>query len=110
LNSSTLPAFVLSCKHTSNVVTTKLHIDIFPDASVPVHVTVVVPTGNVDPDGGVHTNGFAPSGQLSVTTGSGYVTTTPVPPITGVTATMFAGQTITGACVSLTVTLNEQLA
>ena len=30
--------------------------------------------------------------------------------ITGVTATMFAGQTITGACISLTVTLNEQLA
>jgi hypothetical protein len=105
-----LPAFVLSCKHTSNVVTTKLHIDIFPDASVPVHITVVVPTGNVDPDGGVHTNGFAPSGQLSVTTGSGYVTTTPMLPGAGVIAVVFDGQTIVGGCVSLTVTINEQLA
>ena len=41
---------------------------VFPDESVAVHVTIVVPGGNIDPDGGVHTTVGA-GGQLSVATG-----------------------------------------
>ena len=41
---------------------------LFGDASVAVHVTVVTPTGNVDPDAGVQL-AVAP-GQLSVGVGT----------------------------------------
>jgi hypothetical protein len=44
------------------------HIAVFPDESVAVHVTVVVPAGNTEPDGGLHTTvGAGP--QLSVAIG-----------------------------------------
>ena len=41
---------------------------VFPDVSVTVHVTVVVPSGNVDPEGGVQTVLLTP--QLSLTVGA----------------------------------------
>nr|WP_252285717.1 hypothetical protein [Priestia megaterium] len=34
--------------------TVKEHVEVFPAASVAVQVTVVVPTGKKEPDGGVH--------------------------------------------------------
>ena len=53
----------------SFTVTVNVHVvsGLFGDASVAVHVTVVVPTGNVEPDAGEHTT-VAP-GQLSVAVG-----------------------------------------
>jgi hypothetical protein len=51
----------------SSTVTVKAQVDALPFASVAVHVTVVVPTGNGAPDGGLHAT-VAP-GQLSLTDG-----------------------------------------
>ena len=48
----------------SLIVTVKVHDAVFVEASVAVHVTVVVPFGNVDPDGGLQTT--VTPGQLSV--------------------------------------------
>jgi hypothetical protein len=45
---------------------------VLPDESVAVHVTVVVPAGNTDPDGGTHTT-VGGGGQLSVAIGVTYV-------------------------------------
>src|SRR4029453_18098611 len=45
LTSTTVPGTLSSCTHRSNVVTPKLHVAVFPEASVAVHVTVVVPIG-----------------------------------------------------------------
>ena len=53
----------------SLTVTEKEHVAVFIDASVVVHVTVVVPTGKVEKEPGVHVT-VAP-GQLS--TGAGVV-------------------------------------
>lgn len=39
------------------------HCAVFPELSIAVQVAFVVPTGNVDPEGGLHTT-FTP-GQLS---------------------------------------------
>jgi hypothetical protein len=48
--------------------TGKLHVAVFPELSVAVQVTIVVPGGNIDPEGGLHTTvGGGP--QLSVATG-----------------------------------------
>jgi hypothetical protein len=42
---------------------------VFPDGSVAVHVTVLAPTGNCDPDGGRHVTVTEP--ELSLATGTG---------------------------------------
>ena len=47
----------------SCTVTENEHVPVFPTASVAVHVTVVVPTGKVEPDAGTHT--IVAPGQLS---------------------------------------------
>lgn len=70
-------------------------------ASVAVQVTVVVPTGKLDPEAGEQTT-VAP-GQLSFAVGVGYVT------IPAGTPEIFAGQVTVGACVSLTVTVKLQV-
>ena len=44
------------------------HVAVLPDESVAVHVTIVVPGGNIDPDGGLHTT-VGGGAQLSVATG-----------------------------------------
>ena len=49
------------------IVTVNEHDPVFADASVAVHVTVVAPTGNVEPDAGTHAT-VAP-GQLSEAVG-----------------------------------------
>jgi hypothetical protein len=58
-----------SCKQTSNVLTVKLHAFVLPDVSVAVQVTVVVPSGKLEPDAGLQAT--VTPGQLSVATGAG---------------------------------------
>lgn len=89
----------------SVTVTVKLQLPVFEDASVAVHVTVVVPTGNVAPVAGTQVTGPVP-GQLSVAAGVEKATTAEHWPAVFGTLT-FAGQANVGACVSLTVTVNE---
>jgi len=68
-HNNTVPGLLSSCKQALNPLTVKLQLAVFPEPSVAVQLTVVTPTANDDPDGGVHT-ALAP-GQLSVTTGGG---------------------------------------
>jgi hypothetical protein len=77
---------------------------VLPEASVAVHVSVVVPTGNVLPDGGLHDT--VSPGQLSDATGGANVTRELNCP-NGTKVTMLAGQVIAGGWVSLTVIVNE---
>ena len=49
--------------HAGCTVIVNVHVPVFAEASVAVHVTVVVPTGNVEPLAGTHAT-VAP-GQLS---------------------------------------------
>lgn len=84
------------------------HVAVFPEESVAVHVTDVVPAGNTDPDGGTHTTVGA-GGQLSVAAGGTYVTVAVV--VNGQLACAAfvtpTGHPInTGGCVSFTVTVN----
>src|SRR5207302_132635 len=84
-------------------VTVKLHAAVLALPSVAVHVTVVVPSENVEPLAGAHTKP-AP-GQLSLTTGFVKVTAVEQPVVRFVVT--FAGQAMVGPCVSLIVTVNE---
>lgn len=75
---------------------------VFPDASVAVPVTVVVPSAKIDPEvGNVLT--VAP-GQLSDIVGKGNVTADPVQEASDSTVT-FEGHVILGFCASFTVTV-----
>src|SRR5713101_925540 len=76
LNNTKLPVLVSSCRHIGNVVTENVHCVILPAVSVAVQVTVVVPAGKIEPDGGLQAT-VAP-GQLSLTVGLAKVTTLPV--------------------------------
>ena len=90
----------------SLMVTVNVHDPVFAEASVAVHVTVVTPIGNVDPDAGTHTT-VAP-GQLSTAAGVVKVATPEHwPAVFG--CVMFAGHVTVGACVSLTVTVKEHV-
>ena len=73
-----------------------------------MQVTVVIPTGKHVPEAGVQVT-VAP-GQLSEAGGVAYVTTPHVSLAPGVVEVMLAGQVTVGFCVSLTVTVNVQLA
>ena len=65
---TTFPSLESSFRQKLKTFIGKEHVAVFPDESVAVHVTVVVPGGNTDPDGGLHTTvGAGP--QLSVATG-----------------------------------------
>ncbi len=55
------------------IVTVNEHVPVFAEASVAVHVTVVTPTGNADPEAGRQLTVTTP-GQLSVPAGVVYVT------------------------------------
>jgi hypothetical protein len=96
LINNTVPGFESSCRQMLKTVTVKLQLAVFPPKSVTVQVTVLVPSGNEPPDGGLHTG--APTPQLPPTVGAGYVTTAPVPngQLAGAVAVMFAGQVIDG--------------
>jgi hypothetical protein len=101
---TTSPGLESSCRQKLNTFTPNVHVVMLFDASVAVHVTVVVPTGNCDPAGGLHTTVGVP--QLSVATG--------VAKLTGAvvenghegcaTTVIAAGHPFgnTGACVSFT--------
>jgi hypothetical protein len=64
---TTFPGFESSCTHRLATVTGNVHCAVLFDASVAVHVTVVVPTGKVAPEGGLHAT--VTPGQLSVAAG-----------------------------------------
>src|SRR5512143_781288 len=100
LNSTTLLGLESSCKRPLNTVTVKLHGAVRPAVSVAVQVTVVVPTGKVDPLAGTHA--VVTPGQLSVAIGAGYVTVVEVVggQATAETAVTFAGHVIVGGVVS----------
>jgi len=105
-NTTTFVGAESSCKHPPlNTLTVNVHTEVLFAASVAVQVTVVVPTGKVDPLGGLQATVTVP-GQLSVPVGVEYVTTAPVGTgqATAVAFTMFAGQVIDGGVVSTTVT------
>ena len=74
-------------------VTVKVHCAVFPDASVAVAVTVVVPFANEVPDGGLMTT--VTPGQLSVAVTVKVVTAEQA--LGSVVFTMLAGQVIEGA-------------
>jgi len=61
----------------SMIVMVKEHVSVLPESSVTPHVTVVVPTGNSDPERRPVLREGAPSviGQLSVAVGVVYVVT-----------------------------------
>jgi hypothetical protein len=88
--------------------TVKLQVAVLLAASFAVHVTVVTPSGNVEPDGGLHT--VVTPGQLSLAVGVANVTNLLV--LAGhagaATVVTFAGQVITGGWVSVTVTVKVQ--
>jgi hypothetical protein len=87
----------------SETVIVKVALARFPDASVAVHVTVVVPSGNVLAGGGEQvTTGLLST--LSDAVGRAYVTLAPDGPVAA--TLMFAGTLLrTGAVVSPTVTV-----
>src|SRR5213594_1213108 len=89
----------------SLTVTVKTQLSVFPEASVAVQVTAVVPFGKLEPEGGVEVR--VTPGQLSLAVAE-YVTTAEHWP-GSVLVTMSAGQAIFGFSVSLTVTLKTQL-
>jgi hypothetical protein len=74
--------------------------------SVAVQVTVVTPFGKVEPDDGAHAT--PTPGQLSIAVAEKLTTAEHCPGVFPVT--IGEGHTIVGACISLTVTVNEQLA
>src|SRR6185295_8487863 len=75
-----------------------------PEASVATHETVVVPFAKAEPEGGVQI-AVAP-GQLSLVVGVNV--TTAEQRFESVLLVILAGHVMAGACVSLTVTVNEQ--
>jgi hypothetical protein len=89
----------------SVTVTKKLQLELFPDASVAVHTTLVVPFGKLNPDAGTHT--IEPPTQLSVKLAA-KLTLLVQPPAAAPTV-MLPGQLGTGRSVSLTVTVKLQL-
>jgi hypothetical protein len=102
-----------SCKQKLHAFTPNVHCVMLLDPSVAVQITVVVPTGNIDPDGGLHTTaGFAV--QLSVATGVAKLAETVVANGHDACATVVTspGQPLgnTGGWVSFTVTVKLQFA
>ncbi len=90
----------------SLTVTVNEQLPVLPDESVAMQVTVVTPLGKVEPDAGAQTGVRLPS-QLSVALA--LKTTTAEQAMLEVPVVMGDGQVTTGASVSLTVTVNEQL-
>ena len=76
--------------------TAKLQLAVLPEASVAVQVTVVVPTGKIEPDGGLHIE--VTPGQLSDTVGGAKTTGPPleIGHVCGDTVETLVGQVIVG--------------
>ena len=92
----------------SLTVTVKEHVPVLLDISVAEQFTVVTPFGNVDPDAGVQVTPGDPP-QLSVEVGCMYLTTASQVLVPVVVVTLVHPE-ITGASVSLIVTVNEHIA
>ena len=90
----------------SLTVTVKVHVAVFPDASVAVQVTVVVPFGKAEPEAGEQL--VVTPGQLSLAAGAKVTTAEHWPG--SVDLVMFAGHAMVGLSVSLTVTVKVQVA
>lgn len=89
----------------SFTLTVKVQVLVLPAASVAVDVTVVIPTGKKLPEAG--TLVMVTPGQLSVAVG---VNETFAPHWPAVLLTIiFAGQTMVGNCISLTLIVNVQV-
>jgi hypothetical protein len=88
------------------IITLKLQVDLSPAGVVAVQVIVVVPAGKVEPAGGTHTTPV-PVG-LPEMFGSGKFTAVEHCPAVAWTTTL-PGQTMLGGCVSVTVTVKEQV-
>ena len=93
---SLVAGLLSSCRQVLKTETVKLHVAVLPEVSVAVQVTVVVPTGRADPEGGEQL--VVTPGQLSAAVGE-YVTIFEVAMghATAVTVVMLAGQVIEGA-------------
>lgn len=89
LISTTLPEFTSSCRQKLKTVTEKVQEAEFPDVSVAVHVTVVVPTGKGDPEVTI-----TPFWFLQTTTTPGQLSVAVTFRVTGV---VLAGGQLTGA-------------
>jgi hypothetical protein len=89
-------------------VTVKEQLLVLSLASVTLQLTVVMPIGKVEPEGGAQ-DGEPTPGQLSPTVGAAYETVVPPEPGWFCGTVILAGQVMVGTCVSLTVTVNEQL-
>jgi len=71
LNSTSLPGLASSCKHLEVTVTVNEHVGL-PGTPGAVHVTVVTPIGNVEPEAGLQAT-VAPA-QLSLSAGGAKLT------------------------------------
>jgi hypothetical protein len=85
----------------STVITVNEQVAVLPLASVAVQVTVVVPNGNVLPDGGLQAT--VTPGQLSVAVAVNVTADPHSAPVIG------AGQVMVGGSVSLTVTVKVHM-
>src|SRR5438477_11844966 len=88
----------------SRTVTVKLHAAVLPAASLTTNVLVVTPTGNNEPLARPAVWTVLEPGHLSVPTGAVYPTRRSSA-LVSLFWVMFAGQTITGGCASVTVTV-----
>jgi anti-sigma factor RsiW len=82
-----------------------MHVAVWPFAAVAVQVTGVVPTEKVEPEAGEQAT--VTPGQLSLAVAMKVATAPQVPG--ALLSVWLAGQVIVGGCVSVTVTVNEQL-
>ena len=99
-------AVVITGNWPSLTVTVNVQVDVLPEASVAVDVTVVVPRLKTLPEAGVLTTVVPGQLSVAVTVNGTVAVQDPI----GVDTVMFAGQVITGAWVSFTVTVNVQVA
>ena len=104
LISTKFPGLVSSCRQKLDTATVNEHDAVFPAASVAVQVTVVVPTGKVEPDGGLQ---FTVTAQLLWSVAEGVVNATTAPVAVGqlarATAVIAAGQLLNAGGGLLTV-------
>src|SRR2546422_1973768 len=101
-----LPGQLGTGRWVSLTVTVNVQFELFPDASVAMHTTLVVPLAKLEPDAGAHR--IEPPRQLSVKLA---VKLTLLVHCPGATLTvMLPGQLGTGRWVSFTVTVNVQVA
>ena len=92
----------------SSTMTLNTQVETFPDPSVAVYVTTVVPSGNTSPGAWVDVNAGVP--QLSVVVGGVQVAIPSQDPLAGTTMSAGMHPDITGFVSSLTITLKEHVA